>query len=66
MDNQPSRNDDNDDSFEYSNVEQTQTIFPRMGKPLGKPGKYILTTLDKVQAHKYVLFNCPDVNMYLR
>ena len=61
--NQPSRNDDDD---EVGDVEQGRTLFPRVGKPLGKPGNYVLRGLAKLQAHRYVLFNCSDVNPFLR
>lgn len=64
--NRPSRNDDHDESFEHSTHEQDPPMFPLVGKPLGKPGNYILTSLAKAQAHRYVLFNCSDVNVYLR
>ncbi|KAG2538551.1 hypothetical protein PVAP13_9NG425442 [Panicum virgatum] len=34
--------------------------------PIGKPRSYVIRGLAKVQAHRYVLFNCSDVNPYLR
>ncbi|KAK3164583.1 hypothetical protein QOZ80_1AG0021430 [Eleusine coracana subsp. coracana] len=54
--NRPSCNDDND-------VSLGTTLFPRVGSPLGKPGRYVLRGLEKVQAHRYVLFKCSDVNI---
>lgn len=61
--NRPSRNDDDDEAVD---VEQGSTLFPSVGKPLGKPGNYVLRGMTKFQAHRYVLFNCSDVNPFLR
>ncbi|XP_052159472.1 uncharacterized protein LOC127776976 [Oryza glaberrima] len=64
--NQPTRNDDNDESVACSDDECTPYLFPHVGKPLGKPRSYVIRGLTKMQAHRYVLFNCPDVDPYLR
>lgn len=65
--NQCSRNDDTDESHEHCNDQHRSNLFPHhAGKPLGKPGTYILRGLTKAQAHRYVLFNCSEVNQYLR
>ena len=59
------RNEDNDESLGCS-TRHASTLFPHPGKPLAKPSSYVLRGLAKVQAHRYVLFNCSDVNPYLR
>lgn len=63
--NRPSRNDDKV-KVEHSNLAVESILFPRVGRPIGKPTNYILNNLEKVQAHRYVLFNCPDVAPFLR
>jgi hypothetical protein len=47
-------------------TESASTIFPHAGMALGKPRSYVIRGLEKLQAHRYVLFNCSDVNPYLR
>lgn len=64
--NQPTRNDDNDESVACSDDECTPYLFPHVGKPLGKLRSYVIRGLTKMQAHRYVLFNYSDVNPYLR
>jgi hypothetical protein len=61
-----SRNDDSEELVGHCDVTRRSTLFPHAGNPLGKPGNFVLRGLDKVQAHRYVLFNCSDVNSYLR
>ncbi|XP_062230252.1 uncharacterized protein LOC133927952 [Phragmites australis] len=63
--NRPSRNEDIELVGHYD-VEQGPALFPRVGKPLGKLSSYVIRGLSKVQAHRYMLFNCSDVNAYLR
>ena len=65
LSNRLSRNDDNEESLGCS-TRHASTLFPQSRKPLGKPSSYVLRGLAKVQAHRYVLFNCSDVNPYLR
>ncbi|XP_052142095.1 uncharacterized protein LOC127761802 isoform X2 [Oryza glaberrima] len=64
--NRPSRNDDTYELDSYPIVKQGSSIFSHIGKPLGKPSNYVIRGMAKVQAHQYVLFNCSDVNKYLR
>jgi hypothetical protein len=61
-----SRNDDSEELVGHCDVTRRSTLFPHAGNPLGKPGNFVLRGLDKVQAHRYVFFNCSDVNSYLR
>nr|XP_051215102.1 uncharacterized protein LOC127332797 [Lolium perenne] len=61
-----SRNEDSEELVGHCDVTRRSTLFPHAGNPLGKPGNFVLRGLDKVQAHIYVLFNCSDVNSYLR
>ncbi|XP_047084706.1 uncharacterized protein LOC124695951 [Lolium rigidum] len=61
-----SRNEDSEELVGHCDVTRRSTLFPHAGNPLGKPGNFVLRGLDKVQAHRYLLFNCSDVNSYLR
>nr|XP_025882611.1 uncharacterized protein LOC107281718 [Oryza sativa Japonica Group] len=62
----PSRNNDKPDQFETPMSRQESTLFPLVGKPLGKPSAYSLTDREKLQAHRYVLYNCDAVVPYLK
>ena len=63
--NNVSRNDDYDETL-GCDTSQASTLFPYAGTALGKPRSYVIRGLAKLQAHRYVLFNCSDVNPYLR
>ncbi|XP_029130648.1 uncharacterized protein LOC114917000 [Cajanus cajan] len=41
-------------------------LFPRVGKPIGASSYYTLTPMEKLQAHRHVLTNCPLVDSYLQ
>ncbi|KAG2570776.1 hypothetical protein PVAP13_7KG101063 [Panicum virgatum] len=58
--NKLSRTDDNDETLE-SSIGPASTLFPNVGRALGKPRSYVIRGLAKVQAHRYVLFNCSDI-----
>lgn len=60
-----SRDEDNE-LVGHPGVKEGSTLFLDDGKPLGKPRNYVIRGLAKVQAHRYMLFNCSDVNPYLR
>ncbi|KAM3352510.1 hypothetical protein ACQJBY_024012 [Aegilops geniculata] len=64
--NLPSQNEDNDEWVGHHDIAHGSRLFPHSGNPLGKPRNYVLSSVAKVQAHRYVLFNCSDVNSYLR
>ena len=64
--NKPSRNDDSLDQIDSNLHGHKSSLFPPVGKPLGKPSNFILTNMEKLQAHRYVLFNCDAVNPYLK
>ncbi|XP_037470554.1 uncharacterized protein LOC119343987 isoform X2 [Triticum dicoccoides] len=64
--NLPSQNEDNDEWVGHHDIAHGSRLFPHSGNPLGKPRNYVLSGVAKVQAHRYVLFNCSDVNSYLR
>ena len=62
--NQPGRVDDepiNDVQFDPRVAE----LFPRVGKLVGGSSRYTLTPIEKLQAHRHVLTNCPVVEDYL-
>lgn len=62
----PSWNEDGEELVGHPDVSQGPTLFPHVGVQLGKPRNYVMKSLAKVQAHRYVLFNCSKVNSYLR
>ncbi|XP_070043308.1 uncharacterized protein [Nicotiana tomentosiformis] len=41
------------------------SIFPPRGKPVGGSSTFSLTQLVKIQAHRYVLFNCSAVKPFI-
>ncbi|KAM0866060.1 hypothetical protein ACQ4PT_042857 [Festuca glaucescens] len=64
--NMSSRDEDNEELAGHPGVKEGSILFPNDGKPLGKPRNYVIRSLAKLQAHRYLLFNCSDVNPYLR
>jgi hypothetical protein len=64
--NKSSRNDDSLHYTESTLFAQDSSLFPPVGKPLGKPSNFKLTEIERLQAHLYVLFNCDVVNPYLK
>ncbi|XP_073362524.1 uncharacterized protein [Aegilops tauschii subsp. strangulata] len=64
--NLPSQNEDNEEWVGHHDNAHGSRLFPHSGNPLGKPRNCVLGGVAKVQAHRYVLFNCSDVNSYLR
>lgn len=60
--NRPARVDDYPDDSASS---RTSTIFPPMGKAVGAFQSFELSDMVKTQAHRYVLFNCPQVKPYI-
>ena len=61
-----SRDEENEELAGHPGVEEGSTLFPHDEKPLGKPRSSVIRGVAKVHAHIYVLFNCSDVNPYLR
>ena len=51
-----------------NNVEtfELSSIFPKIGKAIGRGIDFMLTPMEKQQAHRYVLFNCSEVNKFLK
>jgi hypothetical protein len=41
------------------------SIFPQLGKPVGASSMFTLTQMQKLQAHRYVLLNCPIVTPFV-
>ncbi|XP_062202725.1 uncharacterized protein LOC133905045 [Phragmites australis] len=64
--NKPSRNDENQDDLESNLCGHESFLFPSIGKPLGRPSSFILTDLEKLQAHRYVLYNYEAVIPYFK
>ena len=64
--NKSSRNEENQDHHESDLYGEVSSLFPPVGKPLGRPSSFILTDLEKLQAHRYVLYNCEAVIPYLK
>jgi len=52
---------------DYSNEELSQlsTLFPPIGRLVSASSTFQLSTMEKTQAHRYVLFNFPEVNLYI-
>ena len=64
--NKPSRNDENQDHLESNLYGHDSSLFPPIRKPLGRPSSFILTDLEKLQTHRYVLCNCEAIILYLK
>ncbi|CAI8610058.1 unnamed protein product [Vicia faba] len=62
--NQPGRVDD-DPIGDIQTGSRVVELFPRVGKPVGGSSYYTLTPIEKLQAHRHVLTNCPIVDDYL-
>ncbi|XP_058787440.1 uncharacterized protein LOC131661819 isoform X1 [Vicia villosa] len=60
--NRPSRVDDYPDERDSSH---RSTIFPPIGRAVGAFSTFDLSTMEKTQAHRYVLLNCPQVKPYI-
>lgn len=60
--NRPARVDDYPDDSASS---RTSTIFPPMGKAVGAFQSFELSDMVKTQAHRYAVFNCPQVKPYI-
>lgn len=61
--NRPVRVDDQPDDAEYH---EKDTMFPRVGKPVGGFSYFKLTPMEKLQAHRHVLVNCAAVDPFLQ
>ncbi|XP_061374183.1 uncharacterized protein LOC133316451 [Gastrolobium bilobum] len=61
--NRPGRVDDvPNDAQDKSQMDE---IFPRVGKPIGASSYFNLTSMQRLQAHRHVLTNCPLVETYV-
>ncbi|KAH0713018.1 hypothetical protein KY289_008977 [Solanum tuberosum] len=60
--NRPKRVNDEPNHNEASGK---SSIFPQQGKPIGGSTTEPLTTLEKTQAHRYVLLNCAAVKPFI-
>ncbi|KAK7281307.1 hypothetical protein RIF29_09160 [Crotalaria pallida] len=59
--NRPARvNDDTSASTSHP-----PSLFPPMGEAVGAFSTFELSTMEKIQAHRYVLLNCPAVKPYI-
>ncbi|CAK8562009.1 unnamed protein product [Lathyrus sativus] len=63
--NQPGRVDD-DPIGDIQIGSHVAEIFPIFGKPVGGSSYYTLTPIEKLQAHRHILTNCPIVDDYLK
>jgi len=41
-------------------------FFPPIGRVVSASSIFQLSTMEKTQAHRYVLFNCPEVKSYIK
>lgn len=60
--NRPKRVNDEPNHNEASGK---SSMFPQQGKPVGGSTTEPLTTLEKTQAHRYVLLNCAAVKPFI-
>ena len=44
--------------------EHLQIIYPQIGRSVGSSSTFTLTTLEKIQAHRYLLLNCSKVQPF--
>ncbi|XP_050891314.1 uncharacterized protein LOC127096820 [Lathyrus oleraceus] len=63
--NQPGRVDD-EPIGDIQTGSRVTELFPRVGKHVGGSSYYTLTPIEKLQAHRHVLTNCPIVDDYLK
>lgn len=49
-----------------TSLEPSSSLFSKKERPLRKCGTYILSDLEIVQAHRYIVFNCSEVISYLK
>ncbi|KAK7258274.1 hypothetical protein RIF29_23845 [Crotalaria pallida] len=59
--NRPARVDD----FNSASTSHLPSLFPPLGKAVGAFSTFELSTLEKIQAHRYLLLNCPAVKPYI-
>jgi len=59
--NTPSRVDDSCNTY----MQQLSTIFPPIGRVVSVSSTFELSTMQRTQAHQYVLFNCPEVTPFI-
>ncbi|RDY06305.1 hypothetical protein CR513_09723, partial [Mucuna pruriens] len=45
--------------------ETSQIIYPQLGRSIRSSSTFTLTLLEKTQAHRYLLLNCPNVQPYV-
>jgi len=50
-----------------SNLDSTQlsTLFPAIGRVVSASSTFEMSTMERTQTHRYVLFNCPKVKLYI-
>ena len=54
-----------DDFSSQCDSYQKSSIFPSIGRPVGKVSTFTLNQLELAQAHRYVLFNCSIVDPFI-
>ena len=42
------------------------TIYPQIGRPIGSASTFTLSPLERLQAHRYLLFNCKEVHPFIQ
>nr|XP_021842400.1 uncharacterized protein LOC110782543 [Spinacia oleracea] len=51
---------------ESLNSNENFSLFSQVGKPLGRPSTRTIDQMSKIQAHRYVLFNFPEIDIFLK
>ena len=62
--NRPSRVDDSPNS-PNADITQLSTLFPPIGRVVSVLSTFEMSTMERTQTHRYVLFNCPEVKSYI-
>ncbi|XP_074297508.1 uncharacterized protein LOC141628241 [Silene latifolia] len=52
--------------LESTSSTHDNSIFVQAGKPLGKPTTSKISAMNKIQAHRYILFNSSEVTEFLK
>jgi len=46
-------------------ISELNTLFPPIGRVVSVASTFEMSTIVRTQAHRYVLFNCPQVQPYI-
>ena len=55
-----------DDELDTTEGAYMSTIYPQIGRPVGSASTFTLSPLERLQAHRYLLFNCKEVHPFIQ